>query len=1009
MAVESVGLAASVAGLLSLGLQITGGIVKYMDAFKGRDEELRNVKKQNDNLAVSLCAMKTVLAGLQGQSPAVAAAVDQNIRSCEEDLRALEALSIQLSDHAGNNWTKRLENKKKKATFAFHRPKLRDLELQIQRAHGTLQLIQGSLGLSETANRNAGLLTAIESSSRDHASEMLLIRSEVAALATPVADICGNVPGLQNSLDRTTQLVVAHSGAMEIEIHKSSQRVRNDLQHSHDSIVEHLKTIDHKVQLLGEDNSSLRALALRAASKPAALKSLCDDMKLLGKRCNLGNASQLSKSHRAKRTSSDPSRNLRLGLGVGKQCICPHPERSVMQMQMQRGYTYLSGEWESQGHWSSCPLSIMPRKQRLKAGVKYTGVSRLLKSVIEISFVFTSGAGGCSISPSFTYYPTVDVNSDPAFRLINVMRRSSFYSYGSSRELFYIACLRKLAKLLEERRTYPTVVDDQNMTLMHYAVASVKSLVRSNITYSRRSSKEMKTLAEIVPILLSYEWAEDAVLALSRANFENQPAMSKRTSKISKFTDFSIAVHRSLMSFGKLPEVVTAFECGPLSMAIVNNDSDEVDRILKRFPDSIAELDLYGRSPLHLAAAKPEILKRLVKAADLITLNQRDSTGTNALETAMVLSSLYCINGTEYVRCRECSCYLCVKYLLDASFNLIRTLAVQEWENYSSGLCQILENSSELARRHYVFHMRKTRSLLRSGHLPTNKSLSTKQEVGNNGTTSDTQRSILHFQRQLQIYDEAGGALDSLSNWIFQQTRSVHLAQLFYRHGFRPSPSIFLQLRYSNPFGLRDFLSPEIVCWLQEHGGDILLRSPAGYTNKTADDRLSCGPELTILTYAESIRFMTFEALDLFHSCCNTHSMVEEDTAWIGMDDVEIVENQGFLLELHEKLVAEFTQKAGAYLGDEPNMGKLFPQFWTSYWADRMTQELEVLHGEELTESERRDAEEIGVVWHQAIESDKSEDGNPYRNEDLEHYFFELDLICPEYNEPWPEELRRIR
>ncbi|KAJ0322812.1 hypothetical protein COL5a_008639 [Colletotrichum fioriniae] len=147
MAAESVGLAASVAGLLSLGLQITGGIVKYMDAFEGRDDELRNVKKQNDNLAGTLRAMKTVLAGLQGQSLAVTAAVDQNIRSCEEDLQAIEALCIKLSDRAGSTWTNRLENKKKKVTFAFHRNKLRDLELQLQKAHCTLQLIQGGLGL----------------------------------------------------------------------------------------------------------------------------------------------------------------------------------------------------------------------------------------------------------------------------------------------------------------------------------------------------------------------------------------------------------------------------------------------------------------------------------------------------------------------------------------------------------------------------------------------------------------------------------------------------------------------------------------------------------------------------------------------------------------------------------------------------------------------------------------------------------------------------------------------
>ncbi|KAK1506023.1 hypothetical protein CTAM01_03358 [Colletotrichum tamarilloi] len=498
MAAESVGLAASVAGLLSLGLQITGGIVKYMDAFEGRGEELRNVKQHNDNLGVTLHAMKTVLAGLQGQSPAVVDAVDQNIRSCEDDLRAVEALCIDLSDRDGSTWTKRLENKKKKVTFAFHRPKLRDLELQLQKACGSLQLVQGSLGL-ETSNRNAVLLAAIESSSRDQASEMLLIRSEVAALGTPVGDINDKLSGLQSIADQTRQFIVAHSGAIEIEARESSQRLRYDLQHSHASIVQHLKTIDHKVQLLGEENSSLRALALKAASKPAALKSLCDDMKLSGKRCNKDIAPQRPKNQR-KTTSSDPSRDSETRLEVGKVCICPRPARSFMQMQMQRGYTYLSGEWESQGHWSSCPLSKMPKKQRIKATLKYTGVSRLLKSVIEISFALTSGAGGCSISPRFTYYPTADVNSDPAFRLINLMRRSYLGRNKRSKERFFTAYLRKLAKLLEERRTYPTIVDDTNRTLMHHAAILVRDL---SVLYHERLS-EMKAAAEIVPILLSY-------------------------------------------------------------------------------------------------------------------------------------------------------------------------------------------------------------------------------------------------------------------------------------------------------------------------------------------------------------------------------------------------------------------------------------------------------------------------------------------------------------------------
>ncbi|KAK1639327.1 hypothetical protein BDP81DRAFT_391449 [Colletotrichum phormii] len=208
MAAESLGLAASVAGLLSLGLQITGGIVKYMDAFEGREEELRNVKKQNDSLAVALRAVKTALAGFQDQSPDIIIAVEQNIRSCEVDLSAVEALCVELSDRAGSTWTRRLENNKKKLTFAFHRPKLRDLAQQLQQAHGALQTLQGTLGL-ENSNRNTTRLMTIESNSRDQVSEMLLVRSEVAALATPVANINEKLPGLQSNMNfdyRTTLL-----------------------------------------------------------------------------------------------------------------------------------------------------------------------------------------------------------------------------------------------------------------------------------------------------------------------------------------------------------------------------------------------------------------------------------------------------------------------------------------------------------------------------------------------------------------------------------------------------------------------------------------------------------------------------------------------------------------------------------------------------------------------------------------------------------------------------------
>lgn len=70
-----------------------------------------------------------------------------------------------------------------------------------------------------------------------------------------------------------------------------------------------------------------------------------------------------------------------------------------------------------------------------------------------------------------------------------------------------------------------------------------------------------------------------------------------------------------------------------------------------------------------------------------------------------------------------------------------------------------------------------------------------------------------------------------------------------------------------------------------------------------------------------------------------------------------------------------------------------------------MEEELEKLEGNELTDAERRGAEEIGVRWAVSQEAEK---GNPYSEEDPEHWFYELDKICPEYVEPWPEESRPV-
>ena len=97
----------------------------------------------------------------------------------------------------------------------------------------------------------------------------------------------------------------------------------------------------------------------------------------------------------------------------------------------------------------------------------------MLNSVLDLTFAWTSGAGGFSISPNFTYYPTVDTKSDPAFRIVELIDNCFFLCKAGNKEAFMAACLTRLARLFNEKKANPVAVGDRNETLMHAAGLAV--------------------------------------------------------------------------------------------------------------------------------------------------------------------------------------------------------------------------------------------------------------------------------------------------------------------------------------------------------------------------------------------------------------------------------------------------------------------------------------------------------------------------------------------------------
>jgi hypothetical protein len=154
MAAEAIGVAASVAGVISLGLQITNGIVKYINGIEVRNEELEHIRKQNLVLLTTLCKIEASSIRLQashisaqGQHQGFLAALDQGLQACKNDLVAVDELRIELADNSASDCKARLDNNKKKWTYPFRRSRILQLAERLRQANETVQLILGGLGL----------------------------------------------------------------------------------------------------------------------------------------------------------------------------------------------------------------------------------------------------------------------------------------------------------------------------------------------------------------------------------------------------------------------------------------------------------------------------------------------------------------------------------------------------------------------------------------------------------------------------------------------------------------------------------------------------------------------------------------------------------------------------------------------------------------------------------------------------------------------------------------------
>lgn len=304
-----------------------------------------------------------------------------------------------------------------------------------------------------------------------------------------------------NSHDMSARLVAVQSGITGISTPLSS--VPNKL----DAIEERLLAIETCMATLSFPSSpnsptpqDPNLIVSRAIQKPTVLRELCDVTRVRTKR----DTSELVLSTYPTWEEITVQSKVWSILGNDFTCLCRNRPVSEHRNFARGSFGTLSVVTATKAHRSWCPAAQRACAQRTwRVNLEYKGLKRILKAALRLSFELKSGVGGWSISPGFAYRPTVDADTAPAFRILDILdsaqnwvhlchkRRGCTYCLLSQRhccnnlqirvswdtvlwEKLVALALAKLSELFRTGKASPLAVDSHNRSLAHYTAYLVR-------------------------------------------------------------------------------------------------------------------------------------------------------------------------------------------------------------------------------------------------------------------------------------------------------------------------------------------------------------------------------------------------------------------------------------------------------------------------------------------------------------------------------------------------------
>ncbi|KAK8001061.1 hypothetical protein PG991_013283 [Apiospora marii] len=797
------------AGLVSLGLQVAGGISSYLDAIKSRSDELASVERGLNGIRIILTELESACSQSQAQQPA-SGKLNRCIEACTAELNSFDDLSSITQGATGTHdpkFRQRLREKHQQLVYPLkHRPRVERLESRIRKLHGTLQTSLQAVAL-ELA------LSSARSVANMH-MEVALNRSETQALSNILT------PYFQS---HDQQLQVLSSKMQELVEEAKVQRT------VHEHGLSTPSTSDYRVRSLASKQGSLSPLPREAELYHGLVSCDCPIRTSQGHaRATWGPASFFTQSKAVKyhlpdcRFSVSPADEMHRTYGfsfIGLQ--------SIINKAMHFSITM---------HCKAGSFSIAP-------AIKY-------QTVVD---------GRCA--PAFRLVALLEDWLFMIRRLYVEANEPVPSTHTTHWSHLVNHCLSSILQLFRQGKAHPEDVNQTHENL----VLKVVSLIRDT-AYDGKiryfdgvpvTSYREGTLGQFVPdvlvllkalvacrvptmtytisgrsplyTVLGYHY-NDSVQAvvdiLTSGGNEVLPILGYNVSNLGLIRQRNYA--SLLWRLASIPVLADACEVNPFFEAILADNEEEALRLLLKNPAYMREVTAIGQTGIHLAVGKPRCLRMLVQHAEPGMLSRQDAQLITPLELSMIICrQKNCPRNHTVPSGRpKCSCAESAQILLEAGCSLMidfvferssrLSYPIHVKEVYAYDLLRRREDLKTVALHYLTTAQSAMYALHSSSVLDANLA----------GVIESLQAMRVPFEPTLVLPPVQG-----IGKSVYHQLQNAEDAELLYSLGFRDTSACSSSLLPPMFLHIVDF---PYVLWLYRHGVDIL---------QPLDDQLSKAPK----------------------------------------------------------------------------------------------------------------------------------------------------------------------